>query len=135
MRDLELEDAEDTSGILNPPKLSSVGRLLHAMSGWCTPATWELLASITLTTQESRVLWDTTTATMDDRTDLKRDSTMSNDSNGQEAAPLRESTSEARSGGRKEDRGASESGVLPLVHSSSKSQLQMGIFLQQLKRK
>lgn len=132
MKDLGLEDAEDTSGILNPPKLSSVGRLLHAMSSWCTPATRELLASITLTTQERRMVWDNTTATVGDRTDPKCDS---KDSNGQEAAPLRETTSETRSGGRKEDSGASESGVLPLVHSSSKSQLQMRIFLQQLKRK
>lgn len=132
MNDLELEDAEDTSGILNPPQLSSVGRLLHAMSSWCTPATWELLASIRLTTQERRMVWDNTTATVDDRTVPKCDS---KDSNGQEAAPLRETASEARSGGRKEDGGASESGVLPLVHSSSKSQLQMRIFLQQLKRK
>lgn len=133
MMDLEIEDGEDAHDIsLNPPKLSSVGRLLHAMSSWCTPDTWQLLASLRLTAQESRLQFDNTTARTEDS--VKCDSTRQG-SRTQEAAPPRETGSEARTSGGVKDNGGRKSVVLPLVHSSAKSQLQMGIFLQQLKRR
>ena len=43
-----LEDADNLTSKTSqtPPKLSPVSRILHAMSSWCTPSTWQLLARL-----------------------------------------------------------------------------------------
>ena len=46
---LKLDDEDDITHQRtppNPPKLSPVSHLLHAMSSWCAPDTWQLLTRI-----------------------------------------------------------------------------------------
>lgn len=142
MEELELEDVDNTPHrtFLDPPKLSSVGHLLHAMSSWCTPDTWQLVTSMrqdSCTREEGTSAYEnvTTAGCLPDSitTDLKRDSTRNEPGRDCEGdnVPL-----EYRTGreGMTED-GDGEGASLPPVHSSAQSQLQMSIFLQQLKRK
>ena len=137
------EKTHDTH--LTPPKVSSASRLLHAMSSWCTPETWQLLTSARQDPGGSTVcpvVHNKASTTV--YCSLVRSSALEGDKamlHKQETA-LGENQVEhdlgasVREGLRAEGREDNdESVVLPPVHSSAHSHLQMTIFVQQLKRK
>ena len=128
--DAESGDSEPKDSVhLAHPKLSSVGRLLHAMSSWCTPDTRCFVEQVR------------------QQTHLERDpvQTPERDS-GKVYAPCvvegskrscdEEACQESEEGEVEETREDLDGAkVLPPVHSSARSQLQRTIFVQQLRRK
>jgi hypothetical protein len=127
--DAESGDSEPKDSVhLAHPKLSSVGRLLHAMSSWCTPDTRCFVEQVR------------------QQTHLERDpvQTPERDS-GKVYAPCvvegskrscdEEACQESEEGEVEETREDLDGAkVLPPVHSSARSQLQRTIFVQQLRR-
>ena len=124
---LELRDeSAEFASSLEPPRLSSVGHLLHAMSSWCTADTHRLLLQLTSTGPRTHP--------------PQGDS----DCRGGDGGRTSTTTADAECGA-DDDTGSierellqaedAESVVLPPIHSSAHSQLQMTIFIQQLKRK
>ena len=126
--DIGLEDLVH----LEPPKLSSVGRLLHAMSSWCTPDTWHLVEQMK---QQTHIHGDTVQQV--DRTASDSEESLLT-SLGSSDGPKGEGLSQEA-----EQRGVTQSKeesresvkVIPPVHSSAHSHLQRTIFVQQLRRK
>lgn len=142
---LELKDDDDidhvtSHSILEPPKLSSVGHLLHAMSSWYTPSTQQLLTSVKLKPQSlgdnvqrkinKDITTDQSTVSDTDHLGLVDERLKQEDGSSVEGAEYKTSISNTAEG---ED--ADNNIVLPPVHSSAHSHLQMTIFIQQLKRK
>ena len=164
-----------TPRTLTLPKLSAVGRLLHAMSSWCTPSTWELLRR-----RESKEGGE-------GKEEQKEEVVEGEEEEGKEECDGGKNVGKKQEGGgyyRRVEEGTAEkgmggdernsrtsrsnndteslprqkregsnfpgsvagvsvtervaggsSGYLPAIHSLSQTQLQIGIFLQQLKRK
>jgi hypothetical protein len=124
---------------VNPPKLSPVSRLLHAMSSWCTSDTWQLLTRIRhgtevdskgtssgnsqcgVTVHKDIVHGGHRSARFEQGKSCEHDAT----------ARTVEADHDRSTRVREEGEGGSS---LPPVHSSAHSQLQMTIFIQQLKR-
>ena len=177
-----LEDADDLTSKTSqtPPKLSPVSRILHAMSSWCTPSTWQLLARLQSaaggggggggrgeenTAREKCSEEDEAGGEHVDRKEeqeedcevvVGKNQSRASASGGEgekverveevrveevrvEEVRVEEVRVEVEvEGGRVEVGGREGPGeclFLPPVHSSAQSQLQMSIFLQQLKRK
>lgn len=141
MQVLDLDDDSDdddsvSDSQLKCPELSSVSRILHAMSSWSTSDTSQLLASLQLQatpkrgdTPQQQVNLSSTSADCSPTTDtgLEHDQeSVGSESERQCVSGCSEAD------GRESD---TESIVLPPVHSSAQSQLRMTIFIQQLKRK
>ena len=166
---------------LNPPKLSAVGRLLHAMSSWCTPSTWELLrrrenkagvgrkgeeeegvdgeevegmleyesgrnvknreGASEVLFEEGRVKEGGYYRIVKEGAGEKRmggnerNSRTLCSNNDQEVVPKQKRGRSMESVSGTEMVAGSSSGYLPAIHSSSQTQLQIGIFLQQVKRR
>ena len=147
---LELDNEDDVihqQTPVNPPKLSPVSRLLHAMSSWCTSDTWQLLTRIR---QESGALGHGTEVDskgtysgnsqcgVTDHKDIvhgdHRSARFEQDKSCEHDATARTVEADHDRSTRLREEGEGESS-LPPVHSSAHSQLQMTIFIQQLKRK
>lgn len=156
MKDKDEEEEEDYDvdieprETLAPPTLSSVGRLLHAMSSWCTPDTSQYVNQLReggggegrgegggrrgdiirdRTTDRDIVQHrnppdEELTQSLDDRSTISSDTKIGNDKTQENEAVNSEG----------ERREHSEV-LLPLVHSRAHSQLQRSIFIQQLKRR
>ena len=142
---LKLEDQDDDithqQTPSNLPKLSPVSRLLHAMSSWCTPDTWQLLTRIRRETGAQGI-----GSKVDGKGSFTGDSygdTVNTDivgatfeqNRGCATASSVVADHNTSSRGRDEGEGESRETTLPPVHSSAHSQIQMTIFVQQLKRK
>ena len=156
MSALKLEDEDDITHQqtpLNPPnspKLSPVSRLLHAMSSWCTPDTWQLLTRIGRESGAQRVgntvdnKGSFTGDSQGDITDHKDTAHTDHVGGGFEQSRGCELDATASSvvadhntssSVREEGEGESRETMIPPVHSSAHSQIQMTIFIQQLKGK
>lgn len=117
-----------TKASITPPRLSPVGRILHAMSSWCTSDTWDLLRK-----RIPEGLEKAGGKSGSEYLKIEEEKTPGNE----QRKELKNTPQPLRSVEGEEYRIAEFGigGFLPAVHSSSQSQLQMGIFLQQLKRR
>ena len=125
--DLDDLDIPLSKASITPPRLSPVGRILHAMSSWCTSDTWDLLRkripeSVEKMSGESGIEYLT----------IEEEKRLGNEQKELKCTPQPRRSVEGEEC-RITDTG--NGGFLPAVHSSSQPQLQMGIFLQQLKRR
>ena len=128
--DAESGDSEPRDSVhLAHPKLSPVGRLLHAMSSWCTPDTRCFVEQARQQTHSERDPVQTPerdsckvfTPCVVEGSKRSCDEEACQESEEGEVEETREDLDDAK--------------VLPPVHSSARSQLQRTIFVQQLRRK
>ena len=136
------DDDDEVSDLVSSqpkcPELSSVSRLLHSMSSWSTPDTFQLL---TCSRQQSAVERAETSCTTDDCSPAS--GTDKQESVGERQCQPRstEEVQTGRGGGDMESHAVPGEGgdvsriMFPPVHSSAQSQLRMTIFVQQLRRK
>ena len=122
--DTELKDSVH----MTHPKLSSVGRLLHAMSNWCTP---ETRCFVIDQVRELKTYLERDCVQQAGKESSDSDK-LSHKSIGKDGTPCYDEE-ERKEVATREDMESVK--VLPPVHSSGQSQLQRTIFVQQLKRK